>query len=198
MKLPDFFQRSHVGSGDFWEWFVKNEADIRAVKTGQEKIMDTLGRRIRAQGPGLQFEMSTQKEGDREFIVSAGGIRDVIPDVEALVREAPPIPGWKVIAFRQRHPGFTLTLGSTHFGPEDIWFSATTHSEHVDLDLYIKGYNGNNKMAMQAAFLMLDATLGEYDVMTKVGQIDFHHLPDDPAAQGLKPSNELAAIIDAL
>jgi hypothetical protein len=198
VKLPGFFRNSPHDSADFWGWFAANEAKIRTVSTGKEPIMGELAKQLGRVDKALRFEMSVGDEGVREFIVSAGGVRDVIPAVEALVATAPSISGWKMISFRQRKPGTSIGMGDRTLTENDIWFDATPHSEHVDLNLYVTGFDGKSEWPYQIAFLFLDTTLGEYDVMTKVGKIDFYALPPDPAAQGLKPINELPPIVDAL
>jgi len=45
--------------------------------------------------------------------------------------------------------------------------------------------------------LLLDVVGGEYDVMTRIGGIDFEPLPAKPAEQGLRPLKDLAAVVDS-
>jgi hypothetical protein len=198
VRLPRSFRPSRREPGDFWDWFIRSEPAIQSIRTGGEPIAFQLTEQLRAEHPSLQWELSVSEAGDREFIVSAGGVRDVIPAVEALMATAPEIPGWKFIAFRQRKDSGQIQMGGQAFSMSDVWFLAKAHREHVDLDLYVKGFDGKDEVPYHIAFLALDVTLGEYDVMTKIGNIDFHALPDDPASQGLTPVSELAAIVDQL
>lgn len=198
MKLPSFFRSERPGGGEFWDWFLQNGREIAAVRTGSEPILHTIAENLRAVHPNLQFEMSVADDGLREFIVSAGGIREAIPAVEQLVSTAPEIPGWQIIAFKQRKQADRIEIGGQSFGPEDVWFKSESHREHADIELYIRGFDGSSELPLHVAFLYLDVLLGEYDVMTKIGAIDFQPLPEDPTRIGLRPIQRLPEVIDSL
>ncbi|WP_163868730.1 hypothetical protein [Myxococcus eversor] len=73
--------------------------------------------------------------------------------------------------------------------------------QRVSLDLYIRGFvqgEGERERFAPAVYLMLDDTLGEYDVETKIGGIDFKALPESPEESGLRPLPELATVIDGI
>ena len=82
--------------------------------------------------------------------------------------------------------------------PDDIWFSATKKNSKLDLVLYIKGFQPKTARALQgASFILLDVTIGEYDVETLIGGIDWQELPIDPVAKWLKPLRDLPTFVDA-
>ena len=62
--------------------------------------------------------------------------------------------------------------------------------------LFIKNYDGTS-IYKQIGFLWLDHALGEYDVETKLAQIDFKALGSDQARQ-LKPLRQLPLTVDML
>jgi hypothetical protein len=64
------------------------------------------------------------------------------------------------------------------------------------LKVCVKGLTKENEdIYGMAGFLLLDTVIGEYDVMTTLGNIKFEPLPQDRI--GLKPLSALAAEIDA-
>lgn len=185
----------------FWEWFAQHSRELIRVSTGKESICSELVRQLRKVDKGLVYAMGlTVEDGRREFIVSADGIRSVFPAVKRLVKVAPDLPGWRIIAFR---PGgivdMTMKVGARDLGPDDLWFRACDREGVVVLDLYIRDYSETTAKPLgQAAFLLVDYALGEYDVETKLGALEFKPLPTDPVAEGLKPFRELPHTIHEL
>lgn len=182
----------------FWSWFAANADKVRLVKTGQEPIVGPLSAELRRVHKDLVWEMGGAKDGCLEFTVSAGGISSVIPEVEALVAAAPSIPGWKVSAFKQRHPeGLSVQTHGRKLGPESVFYVAQKQGEKLDLWLYIDGLDASNKRdLMGACFILLDSQIGEYDAMTRIGKIEFLPLMDADGRQ--RPLTALAEDVDNL
>lgn len=124
--------------------------------------------------PGLTFEFSSKKDGKREFIVSADGVREIIPAVERLVAAAPVMPKWTVIKFRQRSwEPFDIGYGNVNVRWHAVTALLKPNSRRVDVTLLVPGYTAaEHKVYLSIAFLLLDGALGEYDVMTRVGHVD--------------------------
>lgn len=162
----------------FWRWFGTHAAGFRP----DPATWGELPARLKAIHPGLAFEM-----GPGEFIVSGDGIREHFPLVRKVVAEAPPVPGWRIIAFRQPKEAEEVRFGPVTLRLDDVWFRT---SEAGDLDLYVRGWNGSHDQ-LGATFVLLDNALGEEAVATRVGAIRHHALPEDPASRGLKPLREL-------
>jgi hypothetical protein len=177
----------------FWDWFQRNSERLLHFEAEQEALFAELSAELMRVHKGLTFELGPLQDGQREFILSADGIRKVLPVVQVLVDAAPPLPGWKILAFRQRKPlDLTIRLGGSELGADDIWFESQPEGQHTGLRLYIRGLGeANRRDLLQLAFIFLDCALGEYDVATRVGSIEFHPLPPDPAARGLRPLLEV-------
>jgi hypothetical protein len=183
----------------FWEWFAEHSDELMAVATAREKICDALVRQMRKVDRGLMFAFGPTRDGRREFVVSADGIRSVFPAVQKLVAAAPDLPGWKIIAFRPAADLDSITFGDRKMGKDDIWFHAYSSQGAAAVDLYIRDYTEATAQPLtQAAFLLLDYALGEYDVETKLGALSFKPLPIDPVAEGLKPFRELPETVRQL
>lgn len=198
----------------FWHWFRINSTRMNIVleaamdKTFSDpnskdvilmkKLFSELQTQFNKIDKNLTFEFGPVKEGKREFIVSADGIKATFPAVQKLVSAAPDLPDWKIIAFR---PGGRLdssieTPNGT-LSPDDIWFAARLEAPKLALDVYVRGMTDENQKQMSLpAFLILDGVVGEYDVEMKIGSIDFNSIPTDPAAHGLKPLRELPEIVN--
>ena len=141
------------------------------------------------------------KTPPRELIVSADGIQSVFPTVKRLVAAAPAIAGWTIIAFRPRKvlAGSSIELGDgTSVSGTDVSFHVLrTAGGKLDLVFYVNRVASPvSDPVKQAVFLLLDSTLGEYDVETRLGAIDIQ-----PGVAGPKDARTLADLpqaVDAL
>ncbi|WP_299615033.1 hypothetical protein [Pelagibius sp.] len=159
----------------FWKWFQKNEERLFSFEQAQEAIFDELSRQMTAVDPNLTFEFSpVLEDGRREFVISAGGIKDSFPAVEALAAEAPSLPRWIWVKFRPRRAfAMALRLDDREISTEQIRYAMFKDGDLVGLLLFIEGYNDAEKTAFQQiAYLFLDHFLGEFDVETRVGFIE--------------------------
>jgi hypothetical protein len=183
--------------GRFWDWFQRNSDRLVRFEDDQEALFLELNAELLRVHKGLTFEIGPLEGGKREFIVSADGVRAVFPAVQQLVAAAPAMPSWTVIAFRQRKSlELVVAIDDVEVGAGDLWFSTVPDRGRLGLRLYMRGLTGENRRVMQqVAIILLDCALGEYDVATKVGFIEFHPLPEDPAALGLQPFSEIREIV---
>ncbi|MGV3620987.1 MAG: hypothetical protein ACO1OB_09220 [Archangium sp.] len=180
---------------DFWKWVGAHVAELKAVKTGQEPVVTELSAELEKAAPGLVFELGVGTD-PFEFVISADGIKDRFDDVKRLTGNAPQIPGMKVIAFRPRKTidGFEMHIGSLQLAAADVKYVSRQSDGKTSLDLYVEGFNAETKEDVtRAGFVLLDATIGEYDMETKIGAIEFHGMP---APEGSKPLPSLPAELD--
>jgi len=167
----------------FWKWFEKNQAMLLDFERDQERTFDKLSTAMNKVHPGVTFEFGPVEDGCRIFTISADGVRDQFPAVEALYAAAPALPKWKIVKFRQRDRPMGIRMAGLDLGPEDIEVAITPDSGLGGLTVFIRGYNeGERDKYAQAAFIMLDQAIGEYDMETKVGFIAF--VPFDDTFQG--------------
>jgi hypothetical protein len=186
----------------FWTWFSNNASKYLNLEQDQQQLLDQLSQYLSKIHPDLTFEIGPKVKDKRDLIISAGGIKEAFPYVEKLVSEAPHIPHWNIIAFRQRQSlDFILNLDGYSLSPDQMWYTLTPDNNKVGLHLYIEGLNDENADAMAAAsYIILDNALGEYDVETKLGFIE--RLPimnkDEAKKRRLKPIHKLAHDVDML
>ena len=185
----------------FWAWFVTNSDELAKVKSGTEPICKTLSVELSKVEKGLTWEFGPTVNGVREFTVSADGAKALFPRVKIVAESAPVLPTWKILAFRQRKPidGMSLKLDSAKLESSRILFRAVKEGEKVALSVYIEGMNGKNeKQVMMQGFILLDYSLGEFDVETRIGAIEFLPLSEKIDRKDLLPLPKLAAEVDRL
>jgi hypothetical protein len=182
----------------FWQWFVDNSDRIFNFELDQEAIFDEVSHRMHKVNKSLTFEFSSVKNGQREFVVSADGIREAFPAVRDLVAAAPALETWIIIAFRQpMEIGFSVKIGDYSLTPDDLWFSYEVDGDRMGITLYIRDLSEDNEtIAAQATYILLDSALGEYDVEERIGFIERKRLPSNLEGYGLIPFASIRQALD--
>ena len=158
----------------FWRWFRANETRLFDFEKDQERVFDELQAQLHKVNSGLTFQFGPKEAGVREFVISADGIKDVFPAVISLADSAPSLSRWRVVKFRPRHGQGPISLDGLRISPEQVKFTIENDGAKAGLTLFIDGYKEteHDKYA-RVAFLMLDQSLGEYDVETNIGFVEF-------------------------
>ncbi len=183
----------------FWAWFEKNEALLFDFEHRRDSAFAALGQALEKFEPHLEFEFGPKgDDGRRELVISAGGIKARFAPVEALVAAAPRLARWRITAFRpRRNPIMAIKFGDIELRPEDIDVCFLANGRQLGLYLFFHGHTEENHAALgQAGFLMLDEAIGEHDVSTKVGTIEFMAFDKHPDADRF-PLTDLPALFDA-
>jgi hypothetical protein len=173
------FTRAFAGSPEkkFWKWFEKNQNMLFEFERDRENVFDRLAAEMSKVHPDLTFEFSpVLKNGKREFVISAGGIKKAFPSVEALYDSAPDLPKWRFIKFRpRRKPPNDLNFGGKSIKASEVHYKMFKDQEKVGIIIFLDGYNDSEQdIYGNIGYLFLDEALGEYDIEMKVGFIEFH------------------------
>ncbi|MDM5228526.1 hypothetical protein QUF73_20590 [Cytobacillus sp. NJ13] len=192
-----FFGKNYTVA-DFWIWFEKNSQDYYRLKEENlNSLFNKLSKQLSKINEDIAFEFSADLiQGKREFIISADGILSAFPDVIELVENAPQLEGFKIIAFRQKSAVediSTIEYEDISLGPDDVYFTYRKNGDTLDIVLYLRGYDSDFEEWENAAFILLDTIIGEYDVATKIGSIDMLPYKEIP---NLKSILELPSLID--
>ena len=195
------FKNADASSSEetFWKWFQKNENMIFHFENNQEKIFNELASQMNKINSDLTFEFGPIKStGKREFVISAGGIKASFPNVESLYSTAPTLKNWVFIKYRpRRNPLNDLEYGGVSVSVEDVHYKMFKDNDKVGIIVFLNGYNEEQKdIYGNISYLFLDEALGEYDIETKVGFIEFHGR-ESKYYEGAFPLKELANDFDA-
>lgn len=185
----------------FWEWFQDHQLILFNFESDQDNVFNQLTKEMEKVNADLTFEFGpVTKDGKREFIISAGGIKSAFPAVEALYKSAPKLEKWTFIRFRpRREPPDKIEFGGKALSAKDVRFVLLNDDDKnkVDILLLLDGYKeSQNETYGQIGFLFLDNALGEYDVETHVGNIEFLSMDTEYYNKSL-PISELAKRFDA-
>lgn len=176
---------------DFWAWFAK-EAD-RLKKGDPVKSLNKIGQKLNQAHPDLRVGMQPEEGSDPwRLDISCEGVSQFIPLVQEVTAAAPKLPGWEIVAFRQPMQGFALQTSFGEASPETTLFTGVWEAGKFDISIYIgRPDEPRDQDRLHLAFLLMDHTIGEYLVMTKIGEVHAH--PADAAPPSARPLTELAA-----
>lgn len=163
----------------FWAWFKANQADLHSFEKDREAIFDRLSHAMKEVHEELTFEFSPIREnGKREFVISAGGIKEAFPAVESLSAAAPELEKWLFLKYRQRrYPINDLEFDGKEVKAKEVHYAIFKDEDpaKVGIMLFFDGYTEKERESVwgQIGFLFLDEAIGEYDVEMHVGAIVF-------------------------
>ena len=186
---------------DFWGWFVRNEARLFSFRADREDERETLFKELAAQlqevHPDLAFEFGPNR-ARREFVISAGGIKGAFPSVASLAGAAPVLERWQITAFRpRRNPVSVVEFRGKRVDPKDVQFTLLSNRQMLGLRLFIPGYQDTDSDMKAIGYLLLDESLGEYDVESRLGLIEM--LSPETCTDGARhPFSELPKQFDEL
>ncbi|WP_407353294.1 hypothetical protein [Luteimonas sp. R10] len=185
----------------FWAWFERNEERFRNVEVpAKEQLLDELLDALHDYCPHLWFETGRADDGCNELIVSAEGDTRYFSAVRTLIATAPPVPGWRFIAFKPGSGfGFDTRYGGITFSPKATWFLPLRSSSDPSALGIRVGYahydQAQEQIFLTGTFIMLECTLGEVALAEQVQHIEVAALPSSPESSGYSPLPELANLV---
>lgn len=183
----------------FWLWFEKNsDLFYNMTEENQEELFDLFHDQLQKVNEELVFEFSAKPDenGIREMVISADGIKELIPVVLKLVNLAPSIHNWKFTAFRQREEDVEINFKGYVISSDTVFFAYELSPDEKQIGIYLFVENYEEEM-MGALFLLLDSLLGEFEVMTKLGFIEFEDITNSNTEE-LLPLSKLHDLVNQI
>lgn len=183
----------------FWQAFAANEAGLAAL--APQEFVEQANALLEQHAPGLGVELEQAADGGLPLlVVTAHGSLELFENVQALVRHAPPLPRWRLQAFRSRALGSDFSMGMDGFSLacSDVLVAHYDAGGTVGLELSFEKIIPQDMLehARHMSFIMLDHVLGEWDFAVRVGPVEFVDAFCDEVA-GAEPLSVFPAIFDA-
>ncbi|HEY5945739.1 MAG TPA: hypothetical protein VIV40_09620 [Kofleriaceae bacterium] len=145
--------------------------------------------------PGVIAEIA-QDGANRTLVLSADGKLELFPAVQEVFARRPSVTGWTIVAFRPRGDlSSSIEMGGKKVEMSRLKFVAEKSGSKLDVVLFMPGYVENDQLKL-LGYLVLDHTVGEYDMETRIGGVDFDSLSHAP--REAKPLVELRPAVDAI
>lgn len=179
----------------FWKWFTSTDR----TRTDAHELLRKVVKRVKHIHPALTIEVATAGE-PRELVFSADGVREAAQFVDAIVDAAPLLPGWTFTRFRPRHPideDISLDYGGVRHDIGSIRVGAVPYESLVDLHVFVPWRDDPAQREPDGpTFIALDMALGEWMMMTCIGEITVRPLAQAP--RQTVPLNRLHELVQAV
>ncbi|HSI73369.1 MAG TPA: hypothetical protein VK934_09330 [Fimbriimonas sp.] len=181
---------------ELWQWFSANRHRFEIEEPELEAYRE-LTLMLKSIDKGLSYEIA--KGTLWELAVSADGSPELIPMVERVVSCAPKLDRWHIVAFRQPSAEpLTIAVYETELTAENVYFGIErTEKGVVDVVLYLPGIADESfRHLAHCAMLLMESLIGELDVMTRIGEIEYESADNLP--EGALPLTELPRVVAEL
>lgn len=192
---------------DFWQQVERTLDQLLASQGDTQFEADSLltAYRISLQkiDRNLTFHFERESEGGPvDMIFGCDGYPESIHAVLSVVGAAPELSGINFRAFNDRYdpvPAF-VNLGDEMCEIDEFWCSLRELNGKLQLAIYMVDAPKILEMdpRVEAAMILLDALIGEYELMTRVWSLDWYELPTDPVDYGLMPLSHLRHAFDGM
>ncbi len=184
----------------FWNWFVENKTKIEKFMDSDHRdysIYNKLTIEIQKYNANLFPELTKTEDDKYVLIITPDGIKEGVEPTKNLAANCPLIDNWIIMKFRQPADEITLNFKGLEYPSSDIEVLPQIDYERevVDINIFVRNMNKDEGLYQSLAFLYLDHILGEFNSITKIGYIDFHHLDEGKKIQDSISLTELRNLI---
>lgn len=192
----------------FWDWFSRNadqiskrisdaatnDASIAVAQDVADQLHKYDDRLFPLVGPG--------DDGVDELIVSAEGNTAAFNSVFELMKAAPTLKGWRLIALKPRqrkvNVDHAIAMDGQQLAIESTRFSVTANGDQYDLTILVPDHDKTVEGThFQMAVLLVEYILGEYDLAMRVAALDVIPLSEFQDTGG-HIGRPLVEILDAI
>ncbi len=187
----------------FWTWFARESARFAAGSGFTEAMFDEITTEVQRYSKGVHVMLGGGPNGERELVITTEGDADYIDAVRDLVRAAPAIPGWTVIPFKPPQGfEFAIRIIDREINAATLRFRRAPEYDTEDglgLVVFFPEFDPKQEEEFTfAAFIILDAGLGELSTMTDIGTVEVAGLDSaTTAVASTQPLSELPDVIAA-
>jgi hypothetical protein len=177
----------------FWDWFKGNEAKYFFLnqindENEKERLLADLLSHLHEYCDQLYFEVGGHTNEKQDLIITAEGAVDFFEHVEALVKQAPTLEYWNIIAFKPAMGFGTIEYNGIKLNPESMRFNPleSKASQKIGLRVHIDNFSpARENDFLQAVYLLLDNILVEKSTALEIGYVEVKSMPSAPAKEDL-------------
>lgn len=184
----------------FWKWFVNNKSKIELFMDSDFSdytIYNQLTKKIKSYNSILFPELTKTEDNKYVLIITPDGVEKGIEPTKKLYNNQPKIENWIVKKYRQPCDEIGLNFNGVEYPLSDIEIIPKFEDkDKVDLSIFVRNLNKDEKGYKNLAYLYLDHILGEFNSIMKIRYVDFYHLDEDKSVKGGVNILELRKLIE--
>ncbi len=186
---------------NFWKWFSDHQIALEEFIKDPNRdyaIYHEMTDELQKFSELLYPEITVNEDDKYVLIITPNGINDGIEPTREIVAASPTLQNWEFVRFRQPRDEVSLEQDGLQYETEDIEIITELDEggDKVNCLIFIRNMNKDPRKYQTLAFLYLDHVLGEFNVITKVGYIDFKHLGEDEFIEDSISLFELRKLIE--
>jgi hypothetical protein len=183
---------------EFWTWWKSVRDEVAAGISGEPVHVDEINRRVATIASDLQWELTPGIDSQHALVVTAAGDSELRATAARWLAGAPDADEvWSYRSARIADPkvfSATLELGDTNLELAGMTFAYEVHKDHHRVD--VRAHHPSfaeipDGVRAQVTFLCLDWLLGETEVETWIGAVEW----SDTALADAGPPELLAAAV---
>jgi len=193
---------------EFWNQLEQTVEQLKSTEPHElpehgERLLSPYRKRLQEIDNNLTLNIERQSDDSEvDLVFGCDGYPESIHTVLSLVDSAPKIAGVQVKAFNERYDPVPqmVNLGGEFVCIDEFWCSLRNINGRLELAIYLEDAPQMLDMdpRIEAAMILLDALLGEYEIMTRIWALDWYDLPAEPLDYGLIPLAHLRADFDEM
>lgn len=173
----------------FWNWVLKNKIALEKFITSDHRdyqLYNQLTRELHKYSTLLYPELTMTRGNEFVLIITPDGNSEGINPTQKLFNNKPEIENWIIKKFRQASDEIDLNFDGLEFPSSDLQVipEIDEEREKINIHVFIRNMNSDTNRHQSLAMLYLDHILGEFNTITQIGYIDFHHLDTDQSVKG--------------
>lgn len=180
---------------EFWDWFKANNSNfffLNQINDEQERerLLDIFLSHLHKYSDKLFFLIGGHPDETQDLIITAEGNVSAFDQVEELVKSAPKIDNWNIIAFKP--PADSIPASESNgvsLNAEDLWFMPLENKKNPDslgIRVFIPGYQTERREDfLYVTHQLLDVLLGEKVYALNVHHVDLDEFVDGASNKGL-------------
>lgn len=192
----------------FWDWFSANSSKFLFVTEVDEKereiFLDEFLSHLHTYCNQLYFQIGGHPDNKKlELIITAEGMAEYFPKVEALVDAAPQLDNWEFIKFKQpQGPEFVTQYNGREFDPKKTMYLPLFNKNKpgsIGIHVCYPDYNESERSVfVGGTYLMLDTILGEKSTTLDLEYMDVIKTPADLSQTGFGHLSGLKEYVDKM
>lgn len=180
---------------EFWNWFENNKTALENLISGKNQdyeIYEALSERLKRYNESLIPEITINEENKFILIISCDGVKKGIPFAESLTENLRQFDNWLIQKFRQPGGMEIIPLNGLNLKRSSIFLEwREMSSKKYFITFYVKGFTPYNVDYEIATLLHMDHSIGEYNAMTRIENVEIKKLGLFQSRKNLKTLDDL-------
>ncbi len=190
----------------FWNWFKRHNEKYKYLDnlevSEKEHLLEVLLKHLHEYCKNLYFQIGGFPNAvKKELLISAEGNIEYFYKVEKLLKDAPNLDSWEIIAFKQpMGSSFVTEYEGLYLDPQNMKFIPLENDNNpsmLGIQVLVENYESQyNKKFIQGVYQVLDTLLGEKANALEINYLEVNLLNKERSEDNLTDLVDLKEYIE--